>query len=185
MTSNLIRIERNANNAYAAQFPQTCVYCGSPAALHVPLTASYSSGGRYNRLLQSAVFDVPYCNEHAAANKRYMRWLTVFLASCIVFSCIAQILISFALNLQEVFQVCVLGPALALTFAFTAGTLGVRRVWGLFNEEIRDLPAPGGRGGLGLRMEMGADGTVGFSFTRDEYAVEFARMNGRQVEVVE
>jgi hypothetical protein len=163
------------------RFPEKCVYCGKPQEVLVPIVASRSSGSRYNRVRQSATFQVPYCQEHSQSNKKYRTWLSLIFFICLAFSCTAQLIISFALDLQETFQICVLGPVLALLFAFLVGNLGVRKVWGNFNEIVANLPGAGMDGGLGLKMSMGTD-VVGFSFTDQTIAQEFARLNGLPVE---
>src|SRR5690349_19004694 len=58
---------------------------------------------------------------------------------------------------------------LALIFAITVGSFGVRRIWGALNEVVHDLPGSWADGGLGVQMMMGTD-EVGLSFTRDEFA---------------
>lgn len=178
--TNLIKIPM-VDGKFNVSFPEKCVYCGKPQEFIVPITASRSSGGRYNRIRQSATFQVPYCQEHSQSNKKYRTWLGAIFFVCLAFSCAAQLMISFALDLQETFQICVLGPALALVFAFLVGNLGVRKIWGSFDQTVADLPRSTVDGGLGLEMAMGTD-TVGFSFSNDIIAQEFARLNGLTIE---
>jgi hypothetical protein len=177
---NLVTIPL-VNGRATASFPEKCVYCGIPHELTVPITVSRTTGSQYNRVTQRVTFDVPYCNEHALAGRKYRRWLSVIFLLCLAFSCTAQILISFALDLQEPFQVFVLGPILALLFAFLVGNLGVRKIWGAMNEVMHDLPGNWVDGGLGLQMMMGSD-EIGLSFTSESFAREFARLNNRIVQ---
>lgn len=178
--TNLIKIPM-VDGKFAVNFPEKCVYCGKPQEFLVPITASRSSGSQYNRSRQSATFQVPYCKEHSQSNKKYRTWLSLIFFTCLAFSCGAQIMISFALNLQETFQTCVLGPVLALLFAFLVGNLGARKLWGAVNQTVADLPGSMVDGGLGLQMMMGGD-VVGFSFTNELIAHEFADMNKLIVE---
>src|SRR5689334_8885640 len=92
------------NGSATATFPQKCVYCGAQPEVTVPITTSRTTGSQHSRVTQRATFDVPYCNEHAQAGKKYRRWLIAIFIACLAFSCITQILISFSLDLQDPFQ---------------------------------------------------------------------------------
>lgn len=177
---NLVKIPI-VDGKFDVRFPEKCVFCGKPQEVIVPIAASRSSGTQYNRIHESATFQVPYCREHSQSNKKYRTWLSLLFFTCLAFSCAAQLIISFTLDLQETFQVCVLGPTLALIFAFLVGNLGVRKVWGTFDKTFAGLPGVGVSGGLGLSMLMGGD-VVGFSFSNQAIAEEFARMNGLPIE---
>jgi hypothetical protein len=178
--TNLIKIPI-MDGKFEVRFPEKCVYCGKSQEIIVPITASRSSGSQYNRIHKRATFQVPYCQEHSRSNKTYRTWLSVLFFTCLAFSCAAQLIISFALDLQETFQICVLGPTLALVFAFLVGNLGVRKVWSRFDKTFAELPGSWVDGGLGLSMMMGGD-VVGFSFSNQAIAQEFAQMNGLSVE---
>ena len=158
------------------QFPQKCVYCGKPQEFIVPVIASRSTGTQYYRQHYKITFDVPYCSEHVNKAKRLGLILNIVFFLCLLISCATSILISFSLNLQDTFQICVLGPGVALIFAILIGSVGVRKVWGFFNDEIRDLPGFWGQGHLGIKVAMGND-EVGIAFTNEEIAHEFSRLN--------
>ncbi|MBL8050823.1 MAG: hypothetical protein JNM46_06340, partial [Anaerolineales bacterium] len=122
------------NNKADVQFPQKCVYCGKPHEFTVPVIASRSTGTQYYRQHFKLTFDVPYCREHVNKAKRLGLILNLIFFLCLLLSCVASILVSFALDLQDTFQICVLGPGIALIFAILTGSIGVRKVWGFFND---------------------------------------------------
>jgi len=158
------------------QFPQKCVYCGKPQEFTVGVVASRSTGTQYYRQHSSITLDVPYCSEHVNKAKRLGLILNIIFFLCLLISCATSILVSFALDLQDTFQICVLGPCLALIFAILTGSIGVRKVWGFFNDEIRDLPSFFGQGHLGIKVMMGNE-QIGIAFTNEEIGHEFARLN--------
>lgn len=158
------------------QFPQKCVYCGMPHEFNVGVIASRSTGTQYHRQHKSVTFDVPYCAEHVGKAKRLGLILNIIFFLCLLISCATSVLISFSLNLQDTFQICVLGPGIALLFAILTGSVGVRKIWGFFNDEIRDLLGFWGQGHLGIKTAMGND-EVGIAFTNDDIAREFGLIN--------
>jgi hypothetical protein len=158
------------------QFPQKCVYCGKPKEFTVSVLASRSTGTQYYRQHSKVTLDVPYCGDHVQKAKHLGLILNGVFFLCLLISCATSILISFALDLQDTFQVCVLAPTVALVFAILTGFYGVRKVWGAFNHEVRDLPGFWGQGHLGIQVFMG-DQQVGIAFSNEEYAEEFSRLN--------
>lgn len=163
-------------NKVDVQFPQKCVYCGKPHEFTVPVIASRSTGTQYNRQRFNITFDVPYCREHVNKAKSLGLILNSIFFLCLLLSCTTSILVSFALDLQDTFQICVLGPSIALIFAVLTGSIGVRKAWGFFNDEVRDLPGFWGQGHLGIKVLLGND-EVGIAFTNEEIAREFSRLN--------
>lgn len=173
MPSFVIPIVDNKANV---KFPQKCVYCCQPQEFTLPVKAFRSSGSQYYRQSTGIVFDVPYCAEHAHKPKRLGLILNIIFFACLALSCTTSFIISFALDLQETFQICVLGPGLAFLFAILTGSVGVRKIWGFFNKEIQDLPGFWEQGSLGIQVAMGNEG-VGIAFTNEEYAKEFSELN--------
>lgn len=160
----------------SVQFPQRCVYCSKPQELTVGVVASRSSGTQYYRQHSSVTFDAPYCRDHANKAKQLGLVLNIIFFLCLLISCATSILVSFALDLQDTFQICVLGPGLALIFAILTGSIGVRKIWGFFNNEVRDLPGFFGQGHLGIKVMMSNE-QIGIAFINEEIGHEFARLN--------
>lgn len=174
MISFKIPLDKQGNAVMV--FPNQCVYCGKPLETNVPITTTYSSGSAQYRHRTQVTIEVPYCYQHANRGKQLGLILNVIFFVCLLISCSTSILISFSLNLQDTFQICVLSPVLALIFAFLTGSVGIRKIWGLFNKEVRDLPHFFNRGQLGISLALGPN-ALGIAFNNETFAKEFGRIN--------
>lgn len=165
---------------YRALFPEKCVYCGAPKEVEMRLTASRTKSYGRRKAYYSARFQVPYCAEHARESKRNARVLTVGFVTVLLTSCCVMFGITTSINRNPPTLLLIFLALVACGLAF-AGRELFRRVMSRSVGTMADMT---GGSHLGLKVKLAGDEIV-FSFTNDQVAEEFARLNGQSVSVSE
>ena len=161
---------------YRAVFPERCVYCDAPKEVNVRWTASAGTSRRRRRM----TVDVPYCAEHARESKRHARVLTVGFVTVLLTSCCVLFGITTSINRNPPTLLLIFLAFIACGLAFTGREL-FRKV---MSRSIGSMADMSGGSHLGLEVKLAGDEIV-FSFTNDQVAEEFARLNGQSVSVSE
>jgi hypothetical protein len=153
---------------YHVVFPEKCVYCGGPKEL---MRQQMASAGRQRRQRYVTV-DVPYCSEHAGVAKRNARVLTLGFVVILLTSCCVLFGVTTSINREPGTMLLVALGFVALGLAYGGREL-FRRI---MSRSIASMVDMGKGPHIGLKMELAGDEVV-FSFTNDEIADEFARLN--------
>jgi hypothetical protein len=152
---------------YSVQFPKKCVYCGKPATKTLRETAS--AGSRRRR---TAIFDVPYCDEHARATRRNATLLNAAFVVALVLSCAILFAVTSSLLEEPGTGLWVFLALVAVGLAIGARWL-LRRMVSKKSQAMADML---GGDRLGVRIQL-AGQELTFAFANDEIAEEFARLN--------
>jgi hypothetical protein len=155
---------------YVVSFPEKCVYCGATPQVRLRQTRS---GGRSRRTTYVTV-DVPYCAEHARQSRRNARILNLGWVIILLFSCAVMFGITTSINRNPPVWLLVVLALVAGGLAF-AGSRALRRPLSRSNPSMADMLSTSH---LGVNAELVGDEIL-FSFTNDQIADEFARLNGR------
>ena len=157
---------------YKAVFPEKCVYCGAPKEVTVRRTAS--AGTRRRR--RYVTVEVPYCARHVREEKRNARVLTVGFVTILLTSCCVLFGVTTSIERSPSVVLMVGLGMVALGLAY-GGKLLFRRIMTRSIPTMADMQ----RGDcLGLKIAPGYK-DVAFTFTNDDIAKEFARLNGQSV----
>ena len=157
---------------YQVLFPNKCVYCGAPKEVTVRRTAS--AGTRRRR--RFVTVEAPYCARHAREEKRNARVLTVGFVTILLTSCCVLFGVTTSIERSPPVALLVGLGVVALGLAY-GGKLLFRRIMTRSIPTMADMQ----RGDhLGLGIAPGYK-DVAFTFTNDDIAKEFARLNGQSV----
>jgi hypothetical protein len=156
---------------YHVVFPERCVYCGGPKEL---MRQQMASAGRQRRRRYVTV-DVPYCSEHASLAKRNAMVLTLGFVVILLTSCCVLFGVTISINREPSTTLLVFLALAAVGLAFGGREL-FRRVMSRSTASMADM---GSGSHIGLKVDLVGNEVV-FSFTNDEIADEFARLNGTE-----
>ncbi len=157
---------------YKVSFPAKCVYCGAPK--EVMARRTFSSGSSRRR--RFVTVEVPYCAAHARDEKRNARILTLGVVSIFLFSCCVLFSITTSINRNPATMLLVFLAILAGGLAYVGREL-IRKMMSRSTKSMADMI---GGSYLGLRVWPSSTAAV-FSFSNDQIADEFARLNGQSV----
>ncbi len=155
---------------YKVSFPDRCVYCGAAKEVTVRRTVS----GGTSRRRHFATLELPYCAEHVRAEKRNDRILVVGSVLVLLFSCCTLFGITTSINRDPPVTLLILLAVLAVGLAYGGREL-LRKVLSRSNRTMADMV---GSRYLGLKIRPSSTEIV-FSFTNDQMAEAFARLNGQ------
>ncbi len=161
---------------YKVVFPKRCVYCNAPKEVTVRRTFSAGSSRRKSFV----TVEVPYCTAHARDEKRNARILTLGVVSIFLFSCCALFGITTSINRNPATTLLVFLAILAGGLAYLGREL-IRKVMSRSTKTMTDMM---GGSYLGLRAWPSST-SVRFSFSNEQIADEFARLNGQDVDAGE
>ena len=158
---------------YQVVFPEKCVYCGAPKEVDETVLASRKQTPRRTAYVTVTVL---YCTQHYRAARRNARILVAAFVSLFLFSCCVLFSITTSIKRDPPVGLMVGLGVVALGLAY-GGKLLLRRALS------RSIPTMGDmmRGdNLGLAIVPGYE-DITFTFTNDQIAEEFARLNGQSV----
>jgi len=159
---------------YQVVFPERCIYCGAPSERQLRETVSARTGRR----TRFATLDVPYCAKHARLSRRNARILSLSWVAILLFSCCAMFAVTTSIHRNPPVWLLVVLALIAAGLAF-GGARVLRNLLGRSNQSMADML---GSSHLGLKAELAGDEIL-LTFTNDEVAEEFARLNGRTANV--
>jgi hypothetical protein len=161
-----------SDGKYTVLFPEKCVYCGAPREKMMREVASAGSGQR----TEFVTVDVPYCAQHARQSRRNTRILNMGWVIILLLTCSVMFAVTTSINRNPPTLLLVILALIAAGLAFV-GARVLRRLLARSNQSMADMLSSSH---LGLKVELVGDEIL-FSFTNDQTAEEFVRLNGQSV----